>query len=43
VKLNSLDPESPKWLSTPFLSISRINGMIGTKGIIMAKDHPWYF
>ena len=43
VKLNSLDPESPKWLSTPFLSISRINGMIGTKGIIMVKDHPWYF
>ena len=43
VKLNSLDPESPKWLSTPFLSISRINGMIGTKGIIMAKNHPWYF
>ena len=43
VKLNSLDPESPKWLSTPFLSISRINGMIGTKGIVMAKDHPWYF
>ena len=43
VKLNSLDPESPKWLSTPFLSISRINGMIGTKGITTVKEHPWYF
>lgn len=43
VKLNSLDKESPKWLSTPFLSISRINGMIGTKGITTVKEHPWYF
>ena len=43
VKLNSLDKKSPKWLSTPFLSISRINGMIGTKGITTVKEHPWYF
>lgn len=43
VKLNSVDPEAESYLTTPFLSISRINGMIGTKGITTVKDHIWYF
>lgn len=43
VKINSVDPKSQDFLSTPFLSISRINGKIGTDGIIAVKDHPWYF
>lgn len=43
VKLNSVDPEAKGYLTTPFLSISRINGMIGTKGITTVKEHPWYF
>ena len=44
VKINSLDPrasDSP-YLYSP-LSASRINGMVGTKGIIALKNHPWYF
>lgn len=43
VKLNSVDPEAESYLTTPFLSISRINGMIGTKGITTVKNHIWYF
>lgn len=43
VKYNSLDPSNELYLSTPFLSISRINGCIGENGIIAVKDHPWYF
>ena len=43
VKLNSVDPEEKGYLTTPFISISRINGMIGTKGITTVKDHIWYF
>lgn len=42
VKINDLDPESPDYLYSP-LSISRINGMIGTKGIKYVRDHEWYF
>lgn len=42
VKINDLDPESPDYLYNP-LSISRINGMIGTKGIKYVRDHEWYF
>ena len=42
VKINDLNPESPDYLYSP-LSISRINGMIGTKGIIYVRDHKWYF
>lgn len=43
VKLNSVDPNANNYLTTPFLSISRINGKIGTKGITTVKDHIWYF
>lgn len=43
VKINSVDPSAKNYLSTPFLSISRINGFIGTHGIIAVKNHPWYF
>lgn len=43
VKLNSVDPQAEGYLTTPFLSISRINGKIGSKGITTVKDHIWYF
>ena len=43
VKINSVDPQAEDYLTTPFLSISRINGMIGTNGITTVKDHIWYF
>lgn len=43
VKINSVDPDAEDYLTTPFLSISRINGKIGSKGIITVKDHIWYF
>ena len=43
VKINSVDPEAKNYLTTPFLSISRIDGNIGTRGITMLKDHNWYF
>ena len=43
VKINSIDPEADGYLSTPFLSINRINGQVGTPGIVAVKDHPWYF
>ena len=42
VKINSLDPGDPTYLYSP-LSISRINGMIGTTGITYLRNHPWYF
>lgn len=42
VKINDLNPEAPDYLYSP-LSISRINGMVGTKGIIYVRDHNWYF
>ena len=43
VKINSVDPEADDYLTTPFLSISRIDGMVGTKGITAVRNHPWYF
>lgn len=43
VKINSVDPNAKNYLTTPFLSISRIDGHIGTRGITMVKDHSWYF
>lgn len=43
VKLNSVDPNAEGYLTTPFLSISRIDGMVGTKGITAVRNHPWYF
>jgi len=44
VKINSLDPKASDYpyLYSP-LSASRIKGMVGTKGIVALKNHPWYF
>ena len=42
VKINDLNPDAPDYLYSP-LSISRINGMVGTKGIVYVRDHDWYF
>ena len=43
VKINSVDPNSKTYLTTPFHSINRIEGNVDTKGIISVKNHPWYF
>ncbi len=43
VKINSVDPNAENYLTTPFLSMTRINGKIGTKGITLVKNHIWYF
>lgn len=42
VKVNSLDPNDPLYLY-PTLSISRVDGMIGTKGITTLAQHKWYY
>ncbi len=42
-KRNSVDPESPEYLTTPFLHAVRIAGNEGTPGITPVKDHPWFF
>lgn len=42
VKINSLDPNDPLYLY-PTLSISRVDGMIGTRGITTVAAHKWYF
>ncbi len=42
VKVNSLDTKDADYLYSP-LSISRIDGMIGTKGITYVREHSWYF
>lgn len=42
VKRNSLDPESHLYLYSPMKAV-RIDGMIGTDGIVKAAVHPWYF
>lgn len=43
VKVNSVDPQSSLYLSTPFLHASRIEGNVGTRGITSAAVHPWLF
>lgn len=43
VKRNSVDPESPAYLTTPFLHAVRIHGNEGTPGITRVRDHAWYF
>ncbi|MDE6207814.1 MAG: C40 family peptidase [Muribaculaceae bacterium] len=43
VKRNSVDPDSPDYLTTPFLHAVRIHGNEETPGIIRARNHPWYF
>ena len=43
VKRNSVDPESPDYLTTYFLHAVRIAGNEGTPGITPVRNHPWYF
>lgn len=43
VKRNSVDPEDPTYLTTPFLHAVRIAGNEETPGITRARNHPWYF
>ena len=43
VKLNSMNPKDDNFIDYTYLSMSRINGEIGTKGIVKVKEHPWYF
>ncbi len=43
VKCNSVDAESPLYLTTPFFHAVRIAGMEGTDGICRVKEHGWYF
>ena len=43
VKRNSLDPDSPLYLTTPLLLCRRIAGSEDTDGIISVRNHPWYF
>lgn len=43
VKRNSIDPDSPAYLTTPFFHATRIAGNEGTRGIVKAIDHSWYF
>lgn len=42
VRLNSINPNSDKYLSTPFLFATRIAGNEGTRGITRVDHHPWY-
>ena len=41
VKINSLNPSAADYLYSP-LSISRVRGQVGTKGITAVAAHPWY-
>ena len=43
VKINSVDPSAQNYLTTPFLSTTRIKTALNTPGIIQVKDHDWYF
>ena len=43
VRRNSVDPESEKYLTTPFLHATRIKDSIGSNGITTVAAHPWYF
>lgn len=42
VKINSLDPNAPDYLTTPLLSATRIKTALNTPGITLVKDHRWY-
>ena len=43
VKINSMDPEASDFLDYNYLSMSRIKGEVGTKGIVAVRNHEWYF
>lgn len=43
VKINSLDPDSPRYISSNILAgASRIKGKEDTPGITRLSSHPWY-
>lgn len=43
VKLNSMNPKDDNFIDYTYLSMSRINGEMGIKGIVRVRDHAWYF
>lgn len=43
VKINSVDPQSELYLTTPFISINRIENNVDKAGIQSVKNHKWYF
>lgn len=43
VKINSMNPADSDYLDYVFLSMSRIKGEVGTKGIVAVRNHEWYF
>ena len=43
VKINSMNPADDDYLDYHFISMSRIQNEVGTKGIVSVKNHPWYF
>lgn len=43
VKVNSIDPQAKDYLTTPFLSINRIDGNVDAAGIKSVRNHNWYF
>ena len=43
VKINGMDKSASDFLDYNFLSMSRIKGEVGTKGIVAVRNHEWYF
>ena len=43
VKINSLNSRDDDYLDYNVLSMTRIKGQVGTKGIVAVESHPWYF
>lgn len=43
VKINSMDKSASDFIDYNFLSMSRIKGEVGTKGIVAVRNHEWYF
>ena len=43
VRCSNLDTTSPDYDGRSPVHAVRIDGHIGSEGIILAKDHPWYF
>jgi len=43
VRRNSVNPDDESYLTTPFLSASRIKSRLNTTGIVQAKNHSWFF
>lgn len=43
VRINSLDKNSRLFMSLDLVGISHILSRVGTPGITLIKEHPWYF